>query len=57
MNEDRIFVGTNILVYAHDADAGEKHVLARGILAELWDRRAGVLSVQVLQEFYVTMTR
>jgi len=57
MNEDKIFVDTNILVYGHDADAGEKHAVARGILAELWDRRAGVLSVQVLQEFYVTMTR
>jgi len=31
--------------------------VARSILAELWDQHAGVLSVQVLQEFYVTMTR
>jgi predicted nucleic acid-binding protein len=57
MNEDRIFVDTNILVYGHDADAGEKHVLVQGILAEPWDHWTGVLSVQVLQEFYVTMTR
>ncbi|NWG04501.1 MAG: hypothetical protein HXY44_16735 [Syntrophaceae bacterium] len=57
MNEDKIFVDTNILVYGHDADAGQKHGVGRGILPELWDRRTGVLSVQVLQEFYVTMTR
>lgn len=57
MNEDKIFVDTNVLVYGHDADAGEKHKVARGILAELWDHRTGVLSVQVFQEFYVTMTR
>jgi len=57
MNEDKIFVDTNVLVYGHDADAGQKHELARSILAELWDHSTGVLSVQVLQEFYVTMTR
>jgi len=57
MNEDKIFVDTNVLVYGYDVDAGQKHVVARGILAELWDRRTGVLSVQVLQEFYVTMAR
>jgi predicted nucleic acid-binding protein len=57
MNEDKIFVDTNVLVYGHDADAGQKHAVARGILEELWDQHAGVLSVQVLQEFYVTMTR
>jgi len=57
MNEGKSFVDTNILVYGHDADAGPKHELARSLLAELWDHRTGVLSVQVLQEFYVTMTR
>ena len=57
MNEDRIFVDTNVLVYGHDADAGQKYAVAQGILEELWNQHAGVLSVQVLQEFYVTMTR
>jgi predicted nucleic acid-binding protein len=57
MNEDKIFVDTNVLVYGHDADSGQKHAVARGILEELWNQHAGVLSVQVLQEFYVTMTR
>jgi predicted nucleic acid-binding protein len=55
--KDRTFVDTNILVYAHDLDAGNKHEVARGIVTELWESRLGVLSTQVLQEFYVTLTR
>ena len=51
------FVDTNVLVYAEDADAGPKQVLAQNLLAELWKNHQGVLSVQVLQEFYVTVTR
>lgn len=57
MNEDKIFVDTNVLVYAHDVDAGQKHQIAQGLLVELWNNRTGVLSVQVFQEFYVTVTR
>lgn len=53
----RVFVDANILVYAHDQDGGRKHEIAKRILLELWDQRAGVLSVQVMQEFYVTVTR
>jgi predicted nucleic acid-binding protein len=54
---DRSFIDTNILVYAHDIDAAEKHQKARGLLTSLWDDRNGILSTQVLQEFYVTVTR
>jgi predicted nucleic acid-binding protein len=57
MNGDRIFVDTNILVYGHDVDSGPKNHAARRILMELWQEKQGVLSTQVLQEFYVTMTR
>jgi predicted nucleic acid-binding protein len=57
MNEDKIFVDTNILVYGHDVDAGQKHQIAQTLLADLWNLRSGVLSIQVLQEFYVTLTR
>ena len=57
MNGDRIFIDTNILVCGHDVDAGQKHQIARSALVELWEQRTGVMSVQVLQEFYVTMTR
>ncbi len=57
MNEDKIFVDTNVLVYGHDIDAGQKHQIARNILIDLWEQRTGVLSVQVLQEFFVTVTQ
>ena len=53
----KIFVDTNVLIYAHDADAGTKQETAKGILRDLWGRRDGVLSTQVLQEFYVNVTR
>jgi predicted nucleic acid-binding protein len=53
----RTFVDTNVLIYAHDADAGPKHDVARAVLRELWESRTGVLSTQVLQEFYVNATR
>ncbi|MDW7711992.1 MAG: PIN domain-containing protein [Deferrisomatales bacterium] len=53
----KVFVDTNILIYAHDRDAGEKHAAAARVLKELWRGRAGVLSTQVLQEFYVNVTR
>jgi predicted nucleic acid-binding protein len=52
-----VFVDTNILVYAHDADAGSKRARSEAILRELWDSGVGRLSVQVLQEFYVNATR
>jgi len=54
---DKVFVDTNILVYAHDLDAGDKHGLAVDMVSKLWESRSGVLSTQVLQEFYVTLTR
>lgn len=51
------FVDTNILVYAHDLSAGTKHERAKQLMAELWHHRTGCLSLQVLQEFYVTVTQ
>ena len=52
-----VFVDTNILVYAHDADAGVKRERAIEELRGLWEKGSGRLSVQVLQEFYVSVTR
>jgi predicted nucleic acid-binding protein len=54
---DKTFVDTNVLIYAHDIDAGAKHEIAKRIMRELWAGRAGLLSTQVLQEFYVNVTR
>ncbi len=54
---DRVFIDTNILIYAHDRDAGRKRDIAAEILLELWENKQGVVSTQVLQEFYVNVTR
>lgn len=53
----RTFVDSNILIYAHDLDAGDRHLRAADCLAELWGAGAGLLSTQVLQEFYVNVTQ
>ncbi len=51
------FVDTNVLIYAYDRSAGEKHARAQALVADLWRVRRGCLSVQVLQEFYVVGAR
>jgi predicted nucleic acid-binding protein len=57
MSGDRRFVDTNILLYAHDESAGGKRDRARALVEQLWESRDGCLSVQVLQEFFVNVTR
>lgn len=51
------FIDTNVLIYAHDLSAGEKHGRARDLIRELWQSGQGCLSIQVLQEFYVNVTQ
>lgn len=53
----KVFVDTNVLIYAHDADAGPKRRKSAALLKELWENRSGCLSTQVLQEFYVNTTQ
>lgn len=53
-----VFIDTNILVYAHDKDAGKKHEAAKNLVMEFWQQdRWPCLSVQVLQELYVNLQR
>jgi len=47
------FVDSNILIYADDADAGAKTEVARALLRRAMTERTGVVSTQVLQEYYV----
>ena len=54
---DRYFVDTNVLMYAHDSAAGEKHERAKALVEELWETRSGVVSTQVLQELAVNLRR
>ncbi len=57
MNGDKVFLDTNVIVYAYDKSAGEKHRIASDIMIELWKSGHGVISTQVLQEFFVVTTR
>jgi predicted nucleic acid-binding protein len=54
---DKVFVDTNILIYAYDLASGVKRQRAAEAVKALWDTGNGVLSTQVLQEFYVNVTR
>src|SRR5947199_9755667 len=51
------FVDTNIIVYSHDLSSGAKNVCARELMERLWATSTGVVSIQVLQELYVVVTR
>lgn len=51
------FVDTNVLVYAYDRDEPAKRDVAIELLEELGESDDIVLSTQVLQEFFVTVTR
>lgn len=51
------FVDTNVLVYAHDAFDQTRQPIAAQLLDDLWRTREGVLSTQVLTEFYAVVTR
>ncbi len=52
-----VFVDTNVLVYRHDATEPLKQERAAGWIDSLWQSHAGRISVQVMQEFYSTVTR
>jgi predicted nucleic acid-binding protein len=48
---ERVFIDTNVVIYACDRTAGDKRVRAREVLAPLLRERRAVISTQVLQEF------
>lgn len=54
---DRIFLDTNILVYLFDTDSPAKQHTVRDLLSRQALDGKVMLSTQVLQEFYVTVTR
>jgi predicted nucleic acid-binding protein len=51
------FCDTNILVYAYDTSAGGKRDRAKQLLERLWDSENGAVSIQILQELFVSLTR
>ncbi len=57
VTEQRQFVDTNVLIYAHDPSAGPKYDRARELINDLWRGGTGCVSIQVFQEFYANATR
>ena len=53
----KVFVDTNVLVYAYDRGAGSRHERAQSLLEKLWKEGNGIVSTQVLQEFYFNVRR
>ncbi|MDZ4754354.1 MAG: PIN domain-containing protein [Phycisphaerae bacterium] len=57
MSGAKVFFDTNVLAYAQDHDAAEKRERSRQLIADVVASGTGVISTQVLQEYYVTATR
>jgi predicted nucleic acid-binding protein len=53
----KAFVDADIFVYARDTGAGSKHARARELIDELWRSRHGRTSIQVLDQYWITVTR
>jgi len=53
----REFIDTNVLICADDARNPDKRVQARELIRGLMANRRGVVSLQVLQEFFAAATR
>jgi len=53
----RVFLDTNVLVYAEDRSAGQKQKTARDLILRALRERNGVISTQVLSEFLAIATR
>jgi predicted nucleic acid-binding protein len=51
------FFDTNVLVYAFDVSEPEKREVARGLIKAHLEEGEGMLSVQVLREFYSSIRR
>ena len=52
-----VFVDSNILIYAEDGASPAKQAVALQWIERLWRARIGRISTQVLNEFYVNVTR
>jgi len=57
MSGAKVFFDTNVLAYAQDLDAPHKRERSRQLIAEVAAAGTGVISTQVLQEYYVAATR
>ena len=51
------FLDTNVLIYVFDKDSPNKAAVARQLYSRLVREKSGLVSVQVLQEFFVTLSK
>jgi predicted nucleic acid-binding protein len=56
--QDKVFLDTNIFIYSIDSSPGQnkKRDIGRRIISEHIENESGVISIQVLQEFYHVAT-
>lgn len=54
---ERVFLDTNVILYADDRSAGTKRLRAIELLRDLVGKSLAVVSTQVLQEYFVVATR
>lgn len=57
--KDKVFLDTNLFIYSIDSspESSQKRDIARRIVREQIESETGVISIQVLQEFYQVATR
>jgi predicted nucleic acid-binding protein len=55
--KDNCFVDTNVLIYAYDSHFPQKQDKAKELIFELLRSKKGIVSTQVLSEFFVTVTQ
>ena len=53
---DKVFLDTNILVYAFDNENEVRYEIASGLVTSGFKEGNAVISTQVLKEFFVTVT-
>lgn len=57
MSGELVFLDTNIIIYAFDNSNPGKQSTARNLVADLMTSGNGIISTQVLQEFYFVATQ
>ena len=56
MKEGKVFIDTNIIIYAYTVSSEERHKASVKTIEDLWQSGLGVISTQVLQEFFAIVT-
>ena len=57
IDSGRVFLDTNIIVYAHDFDEPHKQTIAKDLLSCALRKRKGVISTQVMGETFVSLIK